>query len=215
MNLTVINLFFTLLIGGEPITFASKESRTSDNKVVYNEVKWLQSQGKDTWLMKQSHQGLDHPKGEWDELKIVVENKNVSFFQMKGNKQIPFKVSCFNCHSNGPRAIRPMDAERLSLSQKTQIFFMNMRIKTYGRLIAKNTIVGDVPFKHEGKITNETLKLAACIKCHNEDGFLSRGPLTRQQGESISFMVKNDLMPPLGSLTAADRKYLKDFVDGF
>jgi hypothetical protein len=206
-----------------PITFASAESRTSNDQIVYNEITWQWKDGKDIWIMRQSHDGIHTSKKKWDKLVIVVENHKSRFYQLAAGhneytgkeKEVPFKVSCFLCHSNGPWDIRPMES---SLLEKAQVGLLNLRIKLYGRLGNLNTQenqIGDVPFRHPGKISNAPLTLPACMKCHKEDGFFARGPLTRQNAVTVDFMVKNAHMPPIGEISAKERNYLKNFMDGF
>lgn len=207
-----------------PITFASAESRTLGRAIVYNEVTWQWKKSKDIWIMRQSHNGPKLHKGKWDKLVITVENQKTRFYQLESGKneftgtekEVPFKVSCFMCHSNGPRAIRPMELE--SLKENIQVKLLNLRIKLYGKLENLNNTqnqVGDVPFRHTGKISNTPLNLSACMKCHQDQGFFSRGFLTRQNGVTIDFMVKNQHMPPIGDLKPEEQRYLKDFRDGF
>lgn len=206
-----------------PITFASAESRTSNNGIVYNEISWQWKDGKDIWIMRQSHNGPHFQKDKWDKLAIVVQDKKTRFYQIEpGNneftgleKELPFKVSCFMCHSNGPRAIRPMNP---TFSENVQAQLLNLRIKLYGKLEDLNTSenqVGDVPFRHPGKISNAHLDLPSCTKCHQDQGFFARGFLTRQNAVTVDFMVKNAHMPPIGSLSVKERNYLKNFMDGF
>ncbi|WPU63296.1 hypothetical protein [Peredibacter starrii] len=207
-----------------PITFASAESRTAEDAIVYNEITWQWKDGQDVWIMRQSHEGLTPKKENWDKLVITVKNEKTRFYQLAPGvneftgkeKEVPFKVSCFMCHPNGPRAIRPMEFN--SLGEKIQVGLLNLRIKLYGKLENINSAqnqVGDVPFRHEGKISNTPLTLPACMKCHQDQGLFSRGFLTRQNGITIDFMVKNTHMPPFGDLSQKEQKYLKDFMDGF
>ena len=195
-----------------PVTFPSEESRTADDKVVFNKVSWSYKDGSDIWDMKQSHGGPHLNESEWDELRIIVKDKTVLFQQFKNGEEIEFKVSCFQCHSNGPRAIRPLKA---SVKDRLTIAVMNLRVKTYGKLQVVDRDNRKIPFALKGKVSEEKLHLPTCVKCHNDEGFFSRGYLTRQNGLAIDFMVKNNYMPPLGSLSQDEKKYLQDFIDGF
>jgi cytochrome c553 len=206
-------LLMTILLTGmvssscSPVTFPSEESKTFEGNVVYNEVSWSSDNGQDTWIMKQSLHGQHFPKKDWDEIRITVKNKEATFSQWKDGHEIPLKASCFRCHSNGPRAIRPMPG--LSLWETAQIQLMNLRIKSYGPLKAMNT--GN-NFRQAGKNENEVLTLSACMKCHNEKDMFGRGHLTKQNAGSIEFMITNEHMPPLGSLSDEEKEYLWDFV---
>jgi hypothetical protein len=230
-----------LLIAGlffhqeEEILFQSMESKTIDHGPVYNKVKFIRSKGRDIWMMNQSHHGFVSDK--WDRLAIVIESKagkrEATFLQLPSGKlewseellkeRINNRVSCFMCHSNGPRAIRIQDSEArpLSLREKANIILWNLRIKSYGQVkespIHKmNDHYLEVPFRHRGKRDNEILKVGACIQCHSNEGFLARGYLTRQNSMTIDFMIKHDFMPPAGfSISDEEKKQIRDFIEGF
>src|SRR4051812_34042101 len=92
-----------------PILIESAESRTKDGGPVFNEIQWRWEYGKETWEMKQSHGGKDLPKKKWDKLAIVMDD-SASFLQMnEKGERVEYRASCFMCHSNGPRAIRPKE----------------------------------------------------------------------------------------------------------
>lgn len=207
----MISQILAILLSGVAISFPSEESRTDTGTVVWNKVSFSREEESDVWKMRQSHFGPDHPMKDWDELKIVVKGKKVEFFQLKNNREIPFKISCFQCHSNGPRVIRPDSTNQLSSLEKAQITLMNLRIKSYGVLEAVNKPM----FRREDKMSNAVLELPQCIRCHNQDGWFSRNYLTRQNAPTISFMVNKEHMPPIGDLSAKEKKYIVDFVNGF
>lgn len=166
--------------------------------------------------MRQSHGGQSLPKEKWDKLAIVVDKK-ATYLQKDpvSGKRIEYKVSCFMCHPNGPRVIRPVEGT-LNLADNIRVKLLNLRIKLYGRVEAeKLPQIGKIPFRHEGKISNAALTLSRCTSCHKEDGFFARGSLTRQNSLTISFMVNQKHMPPLGDLTSKEREYLENFMNGF
>lgn len=221
-----------LLLSGSEITFQSLESKSTNSQAVFNTIKYFKKGDKDIWMMNQSHQGLNTSKDKVDRLAIVVEANKVNFYQFEPgdlewddkllSKKIGFRVSCFICHSNGPRAIRPDEQGfKLSWANKIKIFMWNLRIKSYGPLVESelqkaNDLKMTVPFKHRSNFDNELLEIATCKKCHNNDSWFSRGNLTRQNSVTISFMIKNKLMPPLGfHLTPSEKKSIEDFVNGF
>ena len=207
---TLLHSFLTT-----PVLIESAESRTVDGGPVFNEIQWTWKDGKEIWTMKQSHGGRNLPKEKWDNLSIVMEKK-ATFLQTNAKgERIEYRASCFMCHSNGPRAIRPVE-DSLSLTDAMKVKLLNLRIKLYGRVEAKELpLVGNTPFRHEGKISNTPLTLARCTSCHKEDGFFSRGTLTRQNSITIAYMVEKEHMPPLGGLTSEERKYLENFMSGF
>lgn len=166
--------------------------------------------------MKQSHGGRNLPKENWDKLSIQM-GKKASFLQTDPltDKRIEYKVSCFMCHPNGPRVIRPVEGS-LGFSDNLRVKLLNLRIKLYGRVQSEILPqMGNVPFRHKGKISNAPLTLSRCTSCHKEDGLFARGTLTRQNSLTISFMVNEKHMPPLGALTSLERKYLENFMNGF
>jgi hypothetical protein len=205
----MISQVLAILLSGVAISFPSQESRTDTGTIVWNQVSFSTENGNDVWKMKQSHYGPSHPMNDWDELKIIVREKKVEFFQLKNNKEVPFKVSCFQCHSNGPRVIRPLKA--LSLKNEAAISLMNLRIKSYGVLEA----VSKPNFRQTGKMNNDVLRLPKCMSCHNQDGWFARNHLTRQNAPTIRFMVSKKHMPPIGRLTHQEKKYIEDFLNGF
>jgi hypothetical protein len=221
-----------LFLSSNEILIQSLESRTLEDQPVYNKIKWIKNATRDIWMMNQSHHGLNPSVEKWERLAIVVENQKVSFYQFKAGplvwsddliqQQVQYRASCFQCHTNGPRAIRPdQKGLKLSWSDQTKIFFWNLKMKSYGRLtensqqaeIDKNL---EVPFRHRTDLDNETLEVVTCLKCHKEKGFISRGKLTRQNTGAIEFMVKSGLMPPFGfSLSDNERHQIDDFIKGF
>ena len=197
-----------------PILFQSAESQTIEGGPVFNEIKWGYRNGKEVWSMRQSHGGKNLSADKWDKLSIVMGKKAVfSQRDPKTDKLIEYKVSCFMCHPNGPRIIRPVEGS-LNITDKVKVNLLNLRIKLYGRVKSDGVAIGKIPFRHEGKISNTPLELARCTSCHKEDGFFARGTLTRQNSITINFMVKNAHMPPFGELTPKDQQYLETLMDG-
>jgi len=218
------------------IFIESEESKTSDLTPVYNKIKWIRLEKKDIWMMNQSHFGKNPDIKRWERLAIVIDKTKkplvAKFYQLKPGplewneslpkSQVSFRASCFTCHSNGPRAIRPNPTDsqiKLTSTQKVQIFLMNLRIKSYGRILYDKSHIlskANPPFLFQGQGELDVLKVKTCIHCHNEDGFISRGPLSRQQSGTITFMLKKGYMPPPSySLTKLERKQINDFIRGF
>ena len=221
-----------LAFSDEEIIIQSMESRTTENKPVYNKIKHIKDGAKEIWMMNQSHFGPTPANEKWERLAIVIENKKVSYYQIEAGplewsedllkKQVNYRATCFMCHNNGPRAIRPaQDGLMVNWPNRTKIFFWNLKIKSYGRLtVSEEMLEADLkretPFKHNSELDNQELKVAACVKCHNEDGLFARGFLKRQQAGTIEFMLENKLMPPLGfSLAPKEERQVLDFVAGF
>ena len=226
-GLLSVGLYFS----DDEILFQSKESKTLVGGAVHNKIKLVRSKGRDIWLMNQSHEGVAGKN--WDRLAIIVEKNEAKFLQLPPGElewseellqqSIPNKVSCFTCHSNGPRAIRNDEESSVSLNVKSRakIFLWNLRIKSYGRIEesawhTKRDSKLVRPFRLQSKRDNEVLSVKSCLQCHNNEGFFAREYLTRQNARTIEFMVDQKLMPPLGfSLSKEDRKGLKNFVRGF
>ena len=214
------------------ILIESFESKTKEDKPVFNKIKYIKDGERDIWMMNQSHSGLTEDQSQWERLAIVVENHEVSFYQIESgplewsedlkNRQTPYRVSCFMCHSNGPRTIRPADGDvALSWSERVRLLFWNTKIKFYGRLhesaeMKEADLKREIPFRHRGPLDDEPLNIQPCMQCHQDSGFFARGVLTRQNRGTIQFMVQKKIMPPPGfSMTSQEEKQLNRFLRGF
>jgi len=220
----------------QEVFIESKESKTTTGGPVFNKIKWFQFKDKDVWMMNQSHHGSLATAKSWDRLAILVDKtqspKVARFYQFEPGPlewqenlpERPFKVSCFMCHNNGPRVIRPnydSPFDPTSLKDKLKVFYWNLRIELYGRVLASS--VHDErdqtqfpPFRFRSSYENEPLRVATCIKCHKESGFLARGLLRRQQMPTIKFMLESGQMPPLGFyLSSQEKQELELFLEGF
>lgn len=247
MSMTVLKItsIIMFMIGGwilypqsllpEEVLFLSLESKTPTGGKVYNKIKFFPGGKKDIWMMNQSHYGLNADSSQWDRLAIVVDNtkpqKTVEFLQLPPgdlkwsedlrNQKMENKISCFICHTNGPRAIRP-DAQQfeLNLLSKAQIAVWNYRMKIYGRIKELNEqeavdLTAKVPFRYRALFDNEPLLVKACTKCHYEKNNSGRGFLTRQNAVTIHFMVANKFMPPSQEeLSAKDQEQISKFIVG-
>lgn len=216
-------LFF---VSTDALTFESLESKTFDNQKVFNKIQFIPGWNKDVWMMNQSHQGLQAEAKKWDRIAIVVDKnyKTARFFQLEPGelewtgreKPMDYKISCFVCHSNGPRAIRPNFKSQVATQgwvSKLKVFAWNLRIKSYGQLAAVAT-PGNIPLRITMNEANTPLQLPVCTQCHNNNGhFFSRGELTRQNFATIGFMVDNGFMPPMGiQLSKGEKEVLDHFL---
>ncbi|OQW50480.1 MAG: hypothetical protein A4S09_01420 [Proteobacteria bacterium SG_bin7] len=207
-----------LLGGADVVTFESLESKTDSNGPVYNKISLEASLETDIWKMRQSHDGLSYEAAKWDSLAIVIDKtkspKIATFYQLDPGEKfrpISYRVKCFICHPNGPRAIRPNESS-MSFSERFQIFKWNLKIKSYGRVLSKSYSEKD-PIKFSGGFYDAPLKIGLCVICHKETGFLARGTLKRQNFLPISFLTKNGHMPPLGiPLLSATKRELIEFL---
>src|SRR5687768_875551 len=151
IGLLVTGLLVSTLGEDQEVFFESKESKTIGRNSVFNKIKLIRLKDKDVWMMNQSHHG---PKGlgssSWDRLAIVIDKtqspKRAQFYQFEsgplewkeGLVEKPFRVSCFMCHNNGPRAIRPNYNSPLnptSFKDRPKIYYWNSRMKLYGRIL--------------------------------------------------------------------------------
>lgn len=222
----------------QEILIESEESKTKNLTSVFNKIKWISLPNQDIWMMNQSHYGVHATKDQWERLAIVIDKTKkpmtAKFYQLEPgplewsedlkNKRTPYRASCFICHSNGPRAIRPVSKSQevnLSYKEKMRLVFWNLRIKTYGRIDYDKShdqedLSLETPFHLEGKSENAVLKVKTCTLCHKEDGFFARGVLRRQQTGTINSLVNNGHMPPPGFfLSPKEKRELKDFMRGF
>lgn len=214
---------------GKAVFLQSWESKTIHGDPVYNEIQFFPGRDRDVWMMNQSHHGAQVAPEQKDRLAIVIDKTQepfrAQFLQLQPGplvweeslfqKQVEYRVSCFLCHNNGPRALRPDPQSSGSL---LKIFAWNLRIKSYGRILNQESGFQHqkVPFQFHDKVLNETLNVPACLKCHDDQGFLSRGRLSRHQVMTIEFMVKNKQMPPPGfSITEKEKQDLQLFLNGF
>ncbi|MFN8847394.1 MAG: hypothetical protein ACK5V3_16765 [Bdellovibrionales bacterium] len=218
------------------ITFASEESKTTKGETVFNKIRLIQDPGRDIWMMNQSHLGLNTHTKKWDRLAIVIDKtkpiKTALFIQLPPgelnwedrliHQGQNFKVSCYFCHSNGPRAVRPdFSISNLSWNDKITLGIWNFKIKLYGRIMPhplheKSDPELITPFKHSNSFDDSKLKIKSCTLCHNDSGLWARGYLVRQNSITIRFMVNNHLMPPPGfKLTKEDQKEIDLFLRGF
>jgi hypothetical protein len=218
------------------ILFQSLESRTNSNQPVFNQIELIKQGDKDIWMMNQSHFGLNAPKDKWDRIAIIVDNSKTpstaKYLQLPPGplewddrletKGIPFRASCFQCHSSGPRAIRPDDkAFNLNPFQKLKIWYWNLKIKSYSAIVENSDHVQTdpllkVPFRHRETDANELLQVKTCNRCHNSTDPLARMPLTRQNAGTIEFLVKHGEMPPRGVfLSKKEKAQVQKFVLGF
>jgi len=220
------------------VVIESAESKNSQLGSVFNEIKWFPGKDRDIWMMNQSHFGRDLPHEKWERLAIIVDKTKTPmvarYYQFEPgplewsedlvHKRVNYRASCFICHNNGPRAIRPFtDSELAALTwkEKLKIALLNLRVKTYGRIHYdkvhdEEDKTLEVHFRYHGSPHEDELKVPVCLKCHSEEGFLSRGVLVRQQIGTIRHMVEGGHMPPPGfSLSKKENQQLQDFLHGF
>lgn len=220
------------------IVIESEESKNPQLESVFNEIRWIPGADRDVWMMNQSHFGRKPALDKWDRIAIVINKtkspKIARFYQFKPGplewsedllkQQIPYRASCFLCHNNGPRVIRPLSESALApltLQEKVKTAWWNLRIKTYGRIHYdpaqdEADLHREVPFRFRGSPHEDELKVRACVNCHKEDGLFARGTLQRQQRGTIEHMVAVGHMPPPG-FTLSKKEYgdLQDFLHGF
>ncbi len=171
------------------------------------------------------------PEG-WERVAIIVATdttpKTARYYQLPSGPlewrddlpKLEYRVSCFYCHANGPRVVRPQPGS-LGWTERIRTAALNWRIKSYGRVVPHPDHVREDqhlsrPFREPHPVANEPLVLGACIRCHKEDGFLPRGTLTRQHAGTIRHMVEKGHMPPWPfKLSPSEKKELENFLAGF
>ena len=220
--LVITSVYIAATVPGETpeIFLRSWESKTIHGQPVYNTIKLIKKKNKDIWMMNQSHVGLKPMPQELDRLAIVVQDQVASFYQLPPgslewsenllDKKIDLKVNCMQCHSNGPRAIRAAPDYRslLAFKETTNLFFMNLKIKFYGKI--KNQL-----WMAESEFVNTDVHSAitskTCLRCHNDgQSPFGRSALTLQQRDTIRFLIDQKQMPPPGfSLSEIERSELE------
>ncbi|MFZ3231759.1 MAG: hypothetical protein WA160_16250 [Pseudobdellovibrio sp.] len=223
-------------ISFESILIQSLESKTKEGKTVINKISWFSLPDKDVWMMNQSHHGMNTTGSDLGRLAIIVDKtmtpNNTMFLQIKPGprvwsedlitQHVPFKVSCFMCHSNGPRAIRAdfKGMVQNSFIDQIKITILNLKIKFQG-VIVENKLHAledkalDVPFRYRTINENDSLLVKSCTRCHNDSSYFARGYLKRQNFLAIQFMVDNGFMPPAKNLlTAKEKQKVQKFTMG-
>jgi hypothetical protein len=229
---------FLILTDYQSVFIESAESKNKEMKSVFNEIRWIPGIKQDVWMMNQSHFGR-HPEAiQWERLAIVIDKTKTpavaKYYQLAAGplvweenllqKQTPYRASCFICHNNGPRALRPKSESQeasLSFLDRAKIQFWNLRIKTYGRIHydpehdEKDKTLA-VPFSFHTPEDQDELKVKTCVTCHQERGLFARGALRRQQTGTIKSMVARGEMPPPGfHLSKPEEQQLQNFLMGF
>jgi hypothetical protein len=210
-------LFFFYLNQPYDVLLESIESKTNEGNSVYNKISFAQNQDQDIWYMQQSHK-----KGEWDQLKIVVDKtqnpKRAYYYQYKNNQEVKYRVSCFLCHANGPRAIRPnWESKEVNnnIKDKMVVALWNLKIKTYGKIITPQNQHIDPPLKYSGKLDTTPLQIKTCQRCHGSENIFGRSALLRQQAGTMLHLVERGEMPPWPyKMSSEEKKYLKEFAIG-
>ena len=222
-SLLLLGVAWNSLSQNSWVMIESTESQTSEFKEVYNKIKYTSSMNQDSLKMKQSHSGV-HSK-LWDDLEIRIDKSKtpyqVSYHQYKDGKESEYRASCYLCHANGPRLIRPnyqSQSAPLSAKEKLIIHAMNLRIKSYPRMetVKNDSLKRIVPLKYEGKLETTSLTVKTCTFCHNSNTFWGRGELKRQQMNTISHLVSTKQMPPWPfKLDKKEQEQLDLYIRGF
>jgi mono/diheme cytochrome c family protein len=208
------------------VLIESRESKTASGHPVYNKISYVSGEYEDVWTMRQSHQGLSMPADKWDEIRITVDKSQrpylARFQQIQDGQEVEFKASCFTCHANGPRSIRPnYDSKdvNVDLIDRAKVVLMNLRMKAYGRVevaLENYKLRGEFreqPFKFFGKADMAPVQIKTCTLCHNSNGVLGRSVLQRQHAGTIRHLVGTGQMPPWPfTLSEAEKKELEDFL---
>lgn len=206
------------------ILFESLESKTIENKAVFNRVRFVPGLSKDLWFMQQSHHGNQGDYQSLDRLAIEVDKTQkpyvAKFYQLTPGKipeterlkPVPLKATCFSCHPNGPRAIRKKSISKVgtSIVDNLRIGILNFRIKSYGKVLSKPAeIFSDGrPFKAKDTIFETPLQLESCNGCHGDSGI--RSGLTVEHIPTITFLIKEGEMPPFPfKIDSKDRKTIE------
>jgi hypothetical protein len=225
-------------IDTQEVLIESAESKTAELTPVYNKITWHPGDKQDVWMMNQSHFGAQAKPSQWERLAIVIDKtktpKVARFYQIKAgqlvweeslvNQRVGYRANCFICHNNGPRAIRPVSDSPnafLNWRERLKIQAWNLRIKAYGRIVydPQHDVEDSrlqVPFAYHSPRSNDFLKVKTCVLCHQEDGWIRRGFLRRQQTGTIRSLVERGEMPPRGfELSDQEKRELEDFLRGF
>lgn len=184
----------------------SIESKTADGKKIYNKIRFIAGEDKDVWLMDQNHPAL---KEGWDHLKIEVDKTTkpykAYYYQMdKKGKEVEYRVSCYMCHVNGPRAIRANFASKKTKNNfwdMLTVFYWNLTIKHYGTIETPERnllhgVVRKVPVKIQHPRYNKVVEPNSCSLCHGKESLMGRSELKSQHRATIMHLVNEGQMPP-------------------
>lgn len=226
LGLGILPGLFLLTVSPHPVIFESLESRTNQDKPVFNRIRFLPGWQRDVWLMQQSHAGINSEFLGWDRLAIVVDKSvrpfTANFYQVATGElkfeapPIPFKARCFACHANGPRAVRWNSASIEALPTlwgRMQVAMWNLRIKAYGHVTSKAGAEFSVgtAFRSKYPVFSRSLGLKTCEKCHSAGGL--RNELRLEHVATASFLVRNGFMPPFPfRATQAERDALEKYL---
>jgi hypothetical protein len=239
----VKGIFITLdwLVEGSWIEFASSESTNLKNEPVINRIMVLTSHQSTEYYMEQNHNWPK--KDKWNKFKISVDSQNqVSFHQFREappsaeyphfGREINVSADCLKCHANGPRAIRPFNSHpgvKVSWVNQLKIAWINLKISAMGKTSLEpknnsyltlnsepNPVRRLVSLTSLDRDSNDPLPAQVmCLKCHNENGFLSRGALTKRHHQTALHLLNNGSMPPWPyQLSDSDRRSLTEFFSG-
>ena len=205
------------------VMIESIESLTKYQKPVFNKIKFVSTKEFDSWFMQQSHDGIHAT--QWDDLEIKIDKTKfpfeVTYHQYKNGAEADYRASCYLCHANGPRLIRPhFQSQHAPLPFKERLIIqaMNVRIKSYGKMLTKSNdaIKRKVPLQYLGKMETTPLTVPTCTFCHNANTFWGRGELKRQQYETITHLVATKQMPPWPfKLDKKEQRQLELYLRGF
>ena len=221
--------------------YASFESHLKAAEEHYNRIQLFIREAFDIWVLRQ--RTPTHPT----ELFAIVQDNSESpsrayYFQFLEDPKPQFVgFACFECHANGPRALRPMRSERID--PLTEADWATVRdwndhivsqgvVKTHFPDPASydvESVEGSFWWTSSPSSWGTPLKLERCHTCHNSDGKVRstlykvhRFPilsLTRSHKESSGFMARNvgdekSNMPSGKWLSHADRQCLERWLDG-
>ncbi len=213
----------------ERVCFESMESSGSVGHSVINCVVRAAGGARTAWWLRQrkkSDQNEGDDPRRWPLFLIVVDRSadNVaSFYQFaaapfdSNAKEVPLEVPCFNCHANGPRALR---ASKLwGETPRSEILdAINLEIAADSAITPATSVQNRARFFGNEPARMTPLRLKACSNCH--DG-KNRAILRFAQRDTIAFMAGlgpahsggTAFMPP-GGMSSQDRQALLDWLDG-
>lgn len=116
---------------------------------------------------------------------------------------------CYGCHASGLRELVPATGSVTSQLAKTTLADFNKQMRGYG----VPEFAGNYDPETVGPSYGASSKTNACMGCHNGEykGLLSPGTLPRQ----IDYkMVHERTMPPQQQMSNADRRELRDELQG-
>jgi hypothetical protein len=185
------------------VDMTSKESSINFfEEPTLNSIEWLANADFDVWLLRQKIFRED----DFRSYALVYDKRKAPptayYVQVERNGYKWRGGSCYECHVNGPRLIRPLKPALASDQRALETF--NAYLAT---LPAVET---HFPISEPRDRGAERLRLQKCDQCHND---VERGAIYSTHAAASAFLVASGEMPIGDTLTAEESYELRRWVE--